>query len=116
MYAIDVSRPSVAWHLTSAAAQLAQTGGFHRVEFTKNDPPEVVRLKTILFWNIYTMDKGLGLRLGRSSVISDCDITIKREVQFGGVDILNKSSIPILWVKVSAVQSRIYEQLCVPLL
>lgn len=111
MYAVDVSRPSVAWHLTSTAAQLCQTGGYHRVECLKDDPPELVQLKKILFWNVYTMDKGLGLRLGRSSVINDCDINLPMEVTFEDSSLLNESSIPVLWVKTSALQSRIYEQL-----
>lgn len=111
MYAIDVSRPTVAWHLTSTAAQLCMTGGYHRKDSLKNDLPSVAQLKAILFWNVYTLDKGLGLRLGRSSVINDCDINIPREVNFEGFEHIERSSFPTLWVRISSLQSQIYEHL-----
>lgn len=112
LYAIDVSRPSVAWHLSSMAAQLSQTGGFHRSDCLQADPPAVARIKRILFWHVYTLDKGLGLRLGRASCIDECDIDIPREFEFdlfGSDDMA--MTIPTLWVRISCLQSQIYEQL-----
>lgn len=50
IYAVDVSRPSVAWHLACMAAQLCQTGVYHRSESLKHDTPETAKLKErILF-------------------------------------------------------------------
>lgn len=93
------------------AAELCQTGGYHRVETALNDPPETTRLKRILFWHVYTLDKGLGLRLGRASIIPECDISIPREFEFNGFTEPEVSCIPTLWVEISHLQSRIYEQL-----
>ncbi|KAL6900133.1 hypothetical protein GGI43DRAFT_58953 [Trichoderma evansii] len=114
LYAIDVSRPSVAWHLITMAAWLCQAGGYHRLESLRNDPPLVARQKKIVFWHVYTLDKGLGLRLGRASVIAECDIDIPREFEINGFDQATSTTFPTLWVKISSLQSRIYEQLYSP--
>ncbi|PHH90830.1 hypothetical protein CDD83_2542 [Cordyceps sp. RAO-2017] len=114
LYAIDVSRPSVAWLLSCMAAQLCQSAGFHRSETLKHDSPASAKLKRILFWHVYTLDKGLGLRLGRAPVINECDIDIPRVFEFDGLGHFESSTIPTLWVKISHLQSRIYEQLYSP--
>ncbi|KAJ4865363.1 hypothetical protein N5P37_003063 [Trichoderma harzianum] len=114
LYAIDVSRPSVAWHLITMAAWLCQAGGYHRTESLRNDPPVVAQQKKVIFWHVYTLDKGLGLRLGRASTIAECDIDIKREFEVNGFDHLTSTTFPTLWVKISSLQSRIYEQLYSP--
>ncbi|UKZ47839.1 hypothetical protein TrVGV298_002071 [Trichoderma virens] len=114
LYAIDVSRPSVAWHLITMAAWLCQAGGYHRLESLRNDPPLVAQQKKVIFWHVYTLDKGLGLRLGRASVIAECDIDIKREFEVNGFDHLTSTTFPTLWVEISSLQSRIYEQLYSP--
>lgn len=110
-YAIDVCRPSVAWHLNTTAAHLCQMGGFHRAECVQLDPPRLRQIKNILFWQVYTWDKGLGLRLGRASVIQDCDISIPRHFDFTGFMHLEESAVPKTWLQTSALQGRIYEQL-----
>ncbi|PTB70258.1 N-terminal binuclear Zn cluster-containing protein [Trichoderma citrinoviride] len=114
LYAIDVSRPSVAWHLITMAAWLCQAGGYHRTEVLRNDPPQIAQQKKVVFWHVYTLDKGLGLRLGRASVIAECDIDIKREFEVNGFDHLTSTTFPTLWVEISSLQSRIYEQLYSP--
>ncbi|CAH0014840.1 unnamed protein product [Clonostachys rhizophaga] len=114
-YSIDVSRPSVAWYLNSTAAQLCQTAGFHRAERVAGDPPHIKKVKASLFWNIYTIDKNLGLRLGRSSVIQECDISIERSFDLGSfVKLPEGAPITDLWVQTAALQGRIYEQLYSP--
>ncbi|PNY26301.1 transcriptional regulatory protein [Tolypocladium capitatum] len=114
LYAVDVSRPSVAWHLSCMAAQLCQTAGYHRSETLKYDSPDTAKLKRILFWHVYTLDKGLGLRLGRAPVIHECDIDIPRVFEFDGSGHFKSSTIPTLWVEISHLQSRIYEELYSP--
>ncbi|PHH73144.1 hypothetical protein CDD82_5630 [Ophiocordyceps australis] len=115
LYAIDVSRPSVAWHLTCMAAQLCQYAGFHRISAQVNDPPDVQRTKRLLFWHTYTLDNGLGLRLGRSSVINDCDIDIPRVFELHGLGSLEQVSfLPSIWIRISQLQNRIYKELYSP--
>ncbi|RSL95977.1 hypothetical protein CDV31_013675 [Fusarium ambrosium] len=113
LYAIDVCRPSVAWHLNSAAAQLCLTAGFHRKEHTARDP-EGSSVKGILFWYIYTTDKALGIRLGRAPVIQDWDIDIPRTFNFEGILSLETKAIATMWLKAATLQGRVYEQLFCP--
>lgn len=68
-------------------------------------------MKRIIFWHVYTLDKGLGLRLGRASVIRECDISIPRVFEFDLFGPAEASSVPTMWVEISGIQSRIYEQL-----
>lgn len=107
-----MSKPSVAWYLNSAAAQLCQMGGFNRIETLKNDKPRVAQIKTMLFWQVYTWDKSMSLRLGRGSVIQDCDISITRDLDFSGFEHLaNSTAVPQMWLSCADLQGRIYEQL-----
>lgn len=96
------------------AAQLCQTGGYHRTEPSESDPPETARLKRILFWHVYTLDKSLGLRLGRAPVIHECDIDIPRIFEFDGLGHPEASALATLWIEMSYLQSRIYEELYSP--
>ncbi|CEJ89569.1 hypothetical protein VHEMI05407 [[Torrubiella] hemipterigena] len=114
LYSVDVSRPTAAWHFASAGAQLCITGGFHRAEALKDNPPHIARIKRIIFWHIYTVDKSLGLRLGRASSIQECDISIAREFEFDDFGPAGADSVPTMWVEVSGLQGRIYELLYSP--
>ncbi|KAK5999118.1 hypothetical protein PT974_01507 [Cladobotryum mycophilum] len=113
LYAVDVSRPSVALHLITMAAWLCQAGHYHRKDSLKKDSPAISRVKRLLFWHVYTLDKGLGLRLGRSSNIPECDIDIPREFEIDGFDPL-ASAFTSMWTQLSSLQSRIYDQLYSP--
>jgi hypothetical protein len=109
-YAVDMSRPSVAWHLTCTAAQLSMTGGYHRNECIVSEAPLTGQKKANLFWQIYCLDRGLSLRLGRASNIRDCDISIPRECNFEGFQPLLGVGIPN-WIVLGTLQGRIYEEL-----
>lgn len=94
------------------AAQLCQTGGYHRAEFLRNDDPKVARAKTLIFWQVYTMDKSLSLRLGRAGSIADYDISIPRTYSMHGLIPQGaKADYAGLWLNIAEVQGRIYEQL-----
>ena len=62
------------------------------------------------------MHKGLSLRLGRATVIPECDISIPRVFEFDGFGNGESSAMPTLWIKISCLQSRIYEQLYIAIL
>ncbi|RFU31755.1 hypothetical protein B7463_g4585, partial [Scytalidium lignicola] len=74
--AVEDFRISLAWSFISNASNLCQTLGYHLARPTR----EVDRLSRAaearLFWTIYRMEKGLSLRLGRSSNIRDIDVTL----------------------------------------
>ncbi|KAJ3520362.1 hypothetical protein NM208_g13737 [Fusarium decemcellulare] len=113
LYAIDVCRPSVAWHLNSAAAQMCQTAGFHRKEHSMRDP-EAFSVKAILFWYIYTTDKALAIRLGRAPVIQDWDVDIPRTFNFEGILSLETKAVASMWLSAATLQGKVYEQLFSP--
>ncbi|KAM6510743.1 hypothetical protein FSOLCH5_011188 [Fusarium solani] len=113
-YAIDVTRPSVAWHLNSIAAQLCQTGGFHRADVASTESARTKQIKGILFWQVYSWDRGLSLRMGRASVINDGDITIPRQFDFSGFPLLEKPTTPKFWLERATLQGQIYIQLYSP--
>lgn len=109
-YAIDVCSPAVAWHLNSAAAQLCQSGGFHRAKGTSDDMSDEARIKRTLFWTAYTYDKCLSLRLGYASTVRETDITVPREY---GVAQLEEGCLPRLWLMTSSLRATTYERLLV---
>ncbi|RAL16337.1 Zn(II)2Cys6 transcription factor [Aspergillus homomorphus CBS 101889] len=78
LYAVEVSRPLLAWKLNYTAIQMCQTLGYHRLPMALSNqqadlhvPPE-----STLFWYSYVLDKGLALKLGRQSAVQDYDIIV----------------------------------------
>ncbi|KAI9147262.1 hypothetical protein HJFPF1_13301 [Paramyrothecium foliicola] len=108
-YAIDSCWPSVAWQLNSTAAQLCQTGRFHRLNDT--DDPDTAKTRSTLFWQVSILDQCLSLRLGRSTVIQESEITIPRDLKLAGLDQLEKTSIPRIWMITSPLRARVYKDL-----
>ncbi|KAH7142024.1 fungal-specific transcription factor domain-containing protein [Dactylonectria macrodidyma] len=76
VHAIEVSKPSLSWTLSSKASELCQTLGYHRVASMKNDTESEGDYKKFLFWSVYFVDKSLSLRLGRPSTMPDWDIAV----------------------------------------
>ncbi|RBR23732.1 uncharacterized protein FIESC28_03528 [Fusarium coffeatum] len=113
LYAIDVCRPSVAWHLNSAAAQMCQTAGFHRKDHSMRNPEEA-GIRAILFWYIYTTDKALAIRLGRAPLIQDWEIDIPRTFHFEGILSIETKAVASMWLSAATLQGQVYEQLFCP--
>ncbi|KAK8098807.1 uncharacterized protein PG998_012048, partial [Apiospora kogelbergensis] len=121
-FAIDVSRPSLAWLLTERAANMCRTLGLHQEHTLRGDSAETRRNKALIFWSAYMLDKGLSLRLGRASVLQDYDIGVPAVLErtalrddYGGVAGSGHSAaILSLWVKHAEVQGRLYQRLYSP--
>lgn len=114
-YAIEVSRPSLAWQLNTTAAQLCQDLGYHRVTggTVSGDVTVLNDKKAILFWFSYMLDRGLALRLGRAPIIQDFDITLPRVIgQVNATDMWKE--VLRLWIAHSDIQGQIYEKLYSP--
>ena len=89
----------MAWTFISAASNLCQTLGYHRLRSPReNDQPLRVAQER-LFWTVYEIDKGLSFRLGRSSNIRDAEITLP----FDGDAPRN--------TRLARIQGRVYDQL-----
>ncbi|KAI4621865.1 hypothetical protein J4E80_004238 [Alternaria sp. BMP 0032] len=71
--------------------------------------------KIHIFWMIYMLDKTLSLRLGRSSILQDWDISLPFVVSSDPNDKHAESSAFLsYWIKVARVQGLTYEKLFCP--
>lgn len=66
----------MAWRFISAASDLCQTLGYHRLRPLNGQGQSERAAQERLFWTVYAIEKGLSLRLGRSSNIRDAEITL----------------------------------------
>ena len=66
----------MAWTFISRASDLCQTLGYHRLRPAKETDQPLRAAQEHLFWTIYKIEKGLSLRLDRSSNIQDAEITL----------------------------------------
>ncbi|KAK4139899.1 fungal-specific transcription factor-like protein [Dichotomopilus funicola] len=112
-YAVELGKPALAWVLASKASELCQSLGYHRIGTFASDSVSSAARKRFLFWVVYTLDKSLSLRLGRSSTIHESDVTVPDPLSDG------PSHSPIsaffgLWVVASRIQGQIYELLYCP--
>lgn len=72
-HAIQKGDHASAWPLVSMACTMAQALGWHRMS---DENLEQTQAQRVLFWIMYYFDKCLSLRLGRSAVLHDKDITV----------------------------------------
>ncbi|KAK6219968.1 fungal specific transcription factor [Colletotrichum tabaci] len=112
-HAMEVAKPSLAWTLNTASAQLCQTLGYHRIASVRSGNPDDEDYKIFLFWSVYFVDKSLSLRLGRPSTISDYDITVPYPSSASKMHGALMSYF-CLWVIVSRIQGKTYELLYSP--
>ena len=78
------------------------------------DSPETRARKINLFWFLYTMDKGLCLRLGRASCIQDYDIAVPMPVLGAEENFAAGNGLIRFWCKLAGIQGRVYEDLYSP--
>lgn len=87
--------------------------GLHRGATWRDESATLRNQNAWLFWNVYVLDKGLSLRLGRPSVIQDYDITVP--IPTASIDRHPAIEHCLLtWIKVSRCQGRVYELLYSP--
>ncbi|KAL4816217.1 hypothetical protein BDW67DRAFT_55560 [Aspergillus spinulosporus] len=112
-YAIELSKSSLCWSLSSKASELCQTLGYHRAVPLDDQKPDDSRYTQFLFWTTYYIDKSLSLRLGRASTIPDWDISISLP-SVSGTDKEPVLAFFALWIKTARCQGNIYEMLYSP--
>jgi hypothetical protein len=113
--AVERCKPSLCWIMISTAAGLCQSLGYHRINTMIHDDHEERQTKIHIFWMIYMFDKTLSLRLGRSSILQDWDISLPFLVSNGPEDKHSESSAFLsYWIKVARVQGLTYEKLFCP--
>ncbi|WYZ42252.1 hypothetical protein EsH8_V_001147 [Colletotrichum jinshuiense] len=113
MYCLDTCQPSAAWNFIATASHMCQTQGMHNIIAMAQDSNEDRTMKIKMFWLIYVQEKQLSLRLGRSSVIRDSDITVPHPI----VD--SRSDMAIFgqlhkWADLARLQGMVYDQIYSP--
>ncbi|KAI7978784.1 hypothetical protein EIK77_006641, partial [Talaromyces pinophilus] len=101
-HAVENSQAKTAWKFISAASDLCQTLGYHRLRIQTDDDQPLRVAQERLFWTVYAMEKGISLRLGRSSNIHDAEITL-----------LVSPNEP-RFVKLGRINGMVYDQLYSP--
>lgn len=114
-YAVEASKPSLCSALISKASHLCLTLGYHRADSMAKDSPQTRGRKINLFWFLYSMDKGLCLRLGRASCIQDYDIAVPMPILEDGENFSSGNKLVKFWCRLAGIQGRIYEDLYSPL-
>ncbi|SPO04682.1 uncharacterized protein DNG_07367 [Cephalotrichum gorgonifer] len=110
LYCLQKSRPSAAWSFINSASQIIQALGLQHAMTEGAGMLEETAQKRSLFWTIYTVEKMLALRLGRSSTIRDQDITLPRL----GADRPSGTFLAELapgWINIANIQGRIYDDI-----
>ncbi|KAG9696934.1 hypothetical protein KCU61_g8038, partial [Aureobasidium melanogenum] len=121
-FAIYTADINAAWTLTSTAARLCQSLGYHRLLPNRSGDNEVYVKRAMLFWSVYFIDKSLSLRLGRASALQDFDISTSSKEVFeiwksqGPLDY--KTAKLTEWLDLSLemarIQGAIYDKLYAP--
>ena len=63
-FLLETSRPSLALSFVSASARLCQDAGYHCLKLDSSDSQ--AQQKIMIFWLVFSMDRGLSLNFGRS--------------------------------------------------
>lgn len=84
--------------------------GWHDNAIVSEGDEEERNIKIMLFWHVYIIERALSFRLGRPSVIRDCDITV--------ISQLNERPFHdpwpgmfSFWVGNANIQGKVYERL-----
>jgi Fungal specific transcription factor domain len=93
----------MAWKFISAASDLCLTLGYHRRQPKSGKNDDQSSQEQRLFWTVYAIEKGISLRLGRSSNIRDGEITLPFDP-----DSESRS------IKLGRINGMIYDQLYSP--
>lgn len=112
MYCIQKRKPTAAWNFIASASQSVQALGLQH-NMPSSTSPEESSQKADLFWTIYSTEKMLSLRLGRSSTFRDQDITLNRlSAERPGGSFL--AELAPSWVSLASIQGRIYDEIYSP--
>jgi hypothetical protein len=110
---IEQCKSNLALSLTSTAASMAMSLGYHRASTMKLDTVRERNAKILLFWMVYILDTSFAVRLGRAPVIPENNITVPM-VTHGGCLPSEFVDIFCYWVEINKLQCQTVEQLYSP--
>lgn len=105
-----MAKPWFAWRLICFAAQLCVAAGFHDDTLIYNKDKETKSFEALLFWHVYSLEKTLALRVGRASLIRDCDINLSRDLGSFSLPRLWDTIVPF-WIANASIHGRLYDSL-----
>lgn len=108
-HAIEMAKPWLAWRLICFAAQLCVAAGFHDESLTIG-ADKTRDTKALLFWHVFALEKTLALRVGRASLIRDCDINLSKDIGSLSLPPLWDKMVPF-WVANALIHGKLYELL-----
>ncbi|KAK1021988.1 hypothetical protein LTS16_026087 [Friedmanniomyces endolithicus] len=76
--AVNQGKAHLALSLSSHAASMVLSLGYHRLSSMQSDTDYARQVKISLFWMVYWFDTSFSVRLGHAPVIRDYDITVPR--------------------------------------
>ncbi|KAK0943842.1 hypothetical protein LTR29_004606 [Friedmanniomyces endolithicus] len=76
--AVNRGKAHLALSLSSHAASMILSLGYHRLSTMQGDTDYARQVKISLFWMVYWFDTSFSVRLGHAPVIRDYDITVPR--------------------------------------
>ncbi|CAG9956941.1 unnamed protein product [Clonostachys rosea f. rosea IK726] len=112
-YCLQISKISMAWMFICTAVHSAQTLGYHSAVPLQPESNEKKSQTTWLFWAIYSTERLLALRIGRSSNVRDQDITIPPVQASNSCDTYLRAVFPT-WIKIAQIQGSLYDDLYSP--
>jgi hypothetical protein len=103
----------MALSLTTTAASMVISLGYNRLSSMQSDTELVRQQKIYIFWMVYIFDTGFSIRLGRSPVIREHDITVPMMSDNG---VVPSAFIGVLryWIELGRVQCQAVEHLLSP--
>ncbi|TQN63735.1 Protein STB5, partial [Colletotrichum shisoi] len=115
LYCLENCQPSAAWNFIATASHMTQTLGCHSIAAIAHEAPQNRYGKIKLFWLIYVIEKGLSLRLGRSSTIRDNDVTVPRPQ--ANTHAVSEPTLMCLFpecTRLATLQGMVYDQIYSP--
>lgn len=92
---------------------MAQALGLHSKLVMATEPADEAQRGIRLFWAIYSLEKAVSLRLGRSSTIRDHGITVPRLLLDRKMISLLHNRLPD-WIEVASLYGRVYDNIYSP--
>jgi hypothetical protein len=111
--AVELCRPYLALSLTSAAASMVVALGYHRSTSVEFDTAPERDRKIFLFWMVCVFDSCFSVRLGRTPIIRDADITMPMITHGGTIPVSSIESF-CYWIEIVKVQCQAVDQLYSP--
>lgn len=96
--------------MTSTAAQMCQDLGYHRLPAAEVETQQLRNKKT-LFWGVHALDKALSTRIGRTSIIQDCDISTALPACPTNPAFNSWHEISLTWIQFAKFQGRVFSEL-----